>query len=160
MLKKLKPELNVVLLDGEEYGGIGSNHLSQQINDGKFGNIPWVLNLELTGKGGEYFFIGDYSGPLFDHIKSIFDCPVVRTPFNDSVIFRKNGIDSVVINPLPPLREATDEDKKNPNNVIYKGMLLDFKLLYNCHTPKDTIDTISTDDMKDFVEKILMKILE
>lgn len=160
MLKKLKPELNVVLTDGEEFGGIGSQRLSEQILDGKFGNIPWVLNLELTGKGGEYFFIGDYPGPLFDHIKTLFDCPVVRTPFNDSVIFQKNGIDSVVINPIPPIREATEDDLKDKYNVIYKGMVLDFKMLYNCHSPKDTIDTISPDDMKEFVEKVLIKILE
>jgi hypothetical protein len=29
----------------------------------------------------------------------------VDTPFNDSVVFRRNGIDSVVINPIPPINE-------------------------------------------------------
>jgi hypothetical protein len=47
------------------------------------------------------FFIGNYPGKLSNHIKLLFDCPVVDTPFNDSVIFRRNGIDSVVINPIP-----------------------------------------------------------
>ena len=27
-------------------------------------------------------------------------------------------------------------------------------MLFNCHTDKDTIDTISVDDMKEFVEEI------
>ena len=143
MIKKLMPHINVVLLDGEEYGGLGSQRVSEQINEGYFGTIDWVLNLELTGKGGDTFFIGDYRGLLFDHIKSIFDCVVYKTPFNDSVVFRKNGIDSCVINPLPTLTNGN----------------MDYSMLYNCHSSKDTIDTISVDDMKEFVEAVVLKIL-
>lgn len=153
MVKKLLPSINVVLLDGEEVGGLGSQRASEQINEGYFGNIDWVLNLELSGRGGKYFFIGEYPGKLTDHIKSLFDCPIVRTPFNDSVTFRKNGIDSVVINPLPPLTEGTSNVKWDDNTY------LDFKLLFNCHTSKDTLDTISVEDMKEFVEQVLIKIL-
>ena len=152
MVKKLKPETNVVLLDGEEVGGIGSQRVSDQIKNGDFGSIEWVLNLELTGKGGKYFFIGNYPGVLTDHIKSIFNCPVVNTPFNDSVIFNKNGINSVVINPLPPIDEETVV-KWDENTY------LDFKLLFNCHNVKDTIDTIDPNDMKEFVEEVVLKIL-
>ena len=153
MIKKLMPEMNVILLDGEEYGGVGSQRVSEQINDGYFGKIDWVLNLELTGKGGKYFFIGDYPGPLTNHIKSLFDCPVVRTPFNDSVIFRKNGIDSCVINPLPP----TD---KNTQVKWDETTYLQFDLLFNCHSSKDTIDTIDPKDMQEFVEEVVLKILK
>ena len=152
--KKLRPEINAVLLDGEEYGGIGSQHLSEQINAGEFGSIEWVLNYELTGKGGKYFFIGDYPGKLSDRIKSLFNCPVIRTPFNDSIIFRKNGIDSTVINPVPPV----SGDKKS--DVIFPdGTPLDTSILYNCHSPKDTIDTISVSDMKEFVDNVILKII-
>lgn len=153
MIKKLIPEMNVILLDGEEYGGVGSQRVSNQIKSGYFGKIDWVLNLELTGKGGKYFFIGNYPGPLTNHIKSLFDCPVVRTPFNDSVIFRKNGIDSCVINPLPPVDKKTGV-KWDENTY------LDFDLLFNCHSPKDTLDTISPDDMREFVEEVVLKILK
>ena len=152
MIKKLTPEINVVLLDGEEYGGVGSQRVSEQIKSGQFGSIDWVLNLELSGKGGKYFFIGDYPGPLTNHIKSLFNCPVVRTPFNDAVIFRKNGIDSCVINPLPP----TD---KNTQVKWDETTYLQFDLLFNCHSPKDTIDTIDPEDMKEFVEEVVLKIL-
>lgn len=152
MLKKLRPELNVVLTDGEEFGGLGSQRLSERINEGVWGQIDWVLNLELTGKGGKYFFIGDMPGKLTEHILSIFSCPVVRTPYNDSMTLRKNGIDSVVINPLPPCDEKTivqwDEET-----------FLDFKLLFNCHNERDSIDSISVDDMKEFVEEIVLKIV-
>lgn len=155
MIKKLKPETNVVLLDGEEVGGLGSEVISKKINDGYFGQIDWVLNLELTGKGGKYFFIGDYPGKLTNHIKSIFDCPVYQTPYNDSVTFRLNGIDSVVINPIPPLTEGKVSSVKWNENTY-----LDNSMLRNCHSDRDSLDTISTDDMKEFVEDVILKILE
>ena len=154
MIKKLMSHINVVLLDGEECGGLGSQRTSEQINDGYFGQIDWVLNLELTGKGGKYFFIGNYPGKLSDHIKSIFDCPITNTPYNDSVTFRRNGIDSVVINPIPPLNEGKTSSVKW-NDDTY----LDFSMLYNCHSYKDTIDTIDINDMKEFVEDVVLKIL-
>jgi len=153
MIKKLMPEMNVVLLDGEECGGLGSQRVSDQINEGYFDTIDWVLNLELTGKGGKYFFIGNYPGKLSNHIKSIFDCPITNTPYNDSVTFRKNGIDSCVINPIPPLNEGKSSVKWNDDTY------LDFSMLYNCHSSKDTIDTIDINDMKDFVEEVVLKIL-
>jgi len=152
MVKKRLPNINVVLLDGEEFGGYGSQRVSEQINNGEFGNIEWVLNLELTGKGGKHFFIGNYPGKLTDHIKSLFDCPIFQTPYNDSVTFRKNGIDSCVINPLPIVNEETD--------VKYGEVYLDSTMLYNCHSKRDTIDTIDIKDMKEFVEDILLKILK
>lgn len=157
VLKKLRPELNVVLLDGEECGGLGSTRLANCINRGDFGNICWVLNLELTGRGGKYFFIGDYPGNLTNHIKSIFDPPIITTPFNDSVILNRMGIDSVVINPLPPIIDGPiNESFPKWKNDLY----LDFRLLYNCHSKRDTIDTISIDDMKEFVEEVLLKIVD
>lgn len=155
MIKKLMPEMNVVLLDGEEVGGWGSQRCSELINDGFFGEIEWVLNLELTGKGGKYFFIGDYPGKLTDHIKSIFDCPIVRTPFNDSVTFIRNGIDSCVINPLPPTEDGEESVVKWDENTF-----LNFKLLFNCHNAKDTVDTISPDEMREFVEEVVIPILK
>jgi hypothetical protein len=153
MIKKLLPTMNVILLDGEEVGGIGSNRASEQINEGKFGDIEWVLNLELSGKGGKHFFIGDYPGPLTNHIKIIFDCPIVKTPFNDSVTFRRNGIDSVVINPLPPVLEGKTNVKWDDETY------LDYSMLFHCHSTKDTVATIDPADMKEFVEDVVLKIL-
>jgi len=153
-LKKLRPNLNVVLTDGEELGGIGSQRLAKKIKDGDFGSIAWVLNLELTGKGGKYFFIGDYPGPLTNHIKSIFDCPIVHTPFNDSVILKKKGIDSVVINPIPP----TEGNKQS--QVKYGDTYLDFSVLFRCHSPEDSVDKISPSDMKEFIEEVVLKIVD
>lgn len=155
MIKKLLPHINVVLLDGEEFGGLGSQRLSDMILDNYFGYIEWVLNLELTGKGGKYFFIGNYPGRLTDLILSKFKCPVVTTPFNDSVIFRRNNIDSVVINPIPPLPLGTKSNVKWDDDTY-----LDFSLLYNCHSSRDTVETIDVNDMREFVEDVIIKILE
>jgi hypothetical protein len=151
--KLLHPGLHVVLLDGEEVGGLGSQRLSEEINEGSFGTIDWILNLELTGRGGDTFFIGNYPGKLTDHIRGIFDCPIVNTPFNDSSIFRNNGIDSVVINPLPIL-----ESGESP--VKWGDQYLDFSMLHNCHNEKDTLDTISVGDMKLFVENVISPIIK
>jgi len=155
MIKKLRPNINVVILDGEESGGIGSQRVSEQINNGYFGKIDWVLNLELTGKGGKHFFIGNYSGNLFNHIKSLFDCPVYNTPFNDSVIFRRNGIDSCVINPIPPLNEGKISSVRWAD-----GIYLDSSILRNCHSEMDTINSIDVNDMKEFVEEVILKIID
>ena len=59
-IKKMRPDVNVVITDCEEYGKYGAYHLAEKINAGEDGKIAWVLNLELTGKGGETFFMGNY----------------------------------------------------------------------------------------------------
>lgn len=161
MLKKLLPEVHVVILDGEEIGGVGSQRLSYQIKNRKFGDIKWVLNLELTGKGGQYFFIGDYYGKLSDHIQFLFNkCSKNITLFNDSDIFFRNDIDSTVINTLPLM-----ETYESNSEIDYKfgvkwgNSYLNDDLIYLCHTNEDSLDTIDVDDMKEFVEEVLIKIL-
>ena len=150
--KLLRPEITVVLLDGEEVGGLGAHHLSEEIISGDFGEVEWILNLELTGRGGSTFFVGNYPGKLQDHIRGIFNCPIVSTPFNDAVIFREHGIDSVVINPLPILNEGTSP-------VMWEDSYLDYDMLFNCHTKRDTLDTISIEDMQEFVEGVIIPIV-
>ena len=153
-VKLLSPETNIVLLDGEEVGGLGAQRVAEQILNGKFGDISWVLNLELSGRGGDHFFIGNYPGKLSELIVEKFECPIISTPFNDSVIFQRNGIDSVVINPLPPLENG------KTSSVEYRGKYLDYDMLYHCHNSKDTVETIDPEDMKKFVEQVVLKIIE
>lgn len=150
-LKKMAPHIHVVLLDGEEVGGYGSQRVSEQILRGEFAEISYVLNLELSGRGGKRFFIGNYPGPLYDQIKSQFNPPTFNTPFNDSVIFRSNGIDSCVINPLPTtLNEGLEWDSTTK---------LDVSILHYCHSEKDTVQLISTKEMQEFTEEVVYKIL-
>jgi hypothetical protein len=154
-LKMLMPEIQVWLLDGEEVGGIGSQRCAESILQGEAGNVEWVLNLELSGSGGQRFFVGNYPGQLQTRILQKFGCPIVETPFNDAVIFRRNGIDSCVINPLPgiPL------DQVGAGQVVeYLGEALDLEILYRCHTPADSVDRISPVEMQEYVEKVLVPI--
>jgi hypothetical protein len=153
-LKLKVPEITVFLLDAEEIGGLGAKHAAQKIKSGEFGKIDWVLNLELSGKGGANFFIGDYPGKLSNQIIEKFKCPIVSTPFNDAVIFRQNGIDSVVINPLPILSEG------KVSQVKYGDNYLDFSMLSYCHSSMDSIGTIDVGDMQKFVEEVLVEIVK
>jgi hypothetical protein len=79
---------------------------------------------------------------------------VRQTLYNDSVTFRQNGIDSCVINTLPPTNG--DESRVKWDENIY----LDDSIIFNCHSSKDSLDTINIDDMKEFVEKVALKILK
>ena len=144
-LKLLAPHINVAILDGEEFGGSGSGYLSYQMRQGHYGVIDWILNLELTGIGGKDFLIctSNPNEPLSQRVKTMFKCDQVRVPFNDSVIFRANGFDSIVINPLP---------RK-------EGGELDMSILYRCHSVEDSVDKISIDDMRIFTKEVLLPIV-
>jgi hypothetical protein len=163
MTKINSPSTTVILLDGEEppMMGVGSQRSSEMIKAGEYGQCDWILNFELTGKGGHHFFIGNYDNELNNHIKGLFNCPVVQTPFNDAAIFLRNGITSTVINPLPPLEKKPGLFQRSFQEEIlsYDGTPLDFSILYNCHSMKDSVDTIDPKDMQDFVESVVVKIL-
>jgi len=144
-LKLQAPHINVAILDGEEPGGLGSEFLSYQMRQGHYGVVDWILNLELTGRGGKEFLIcnSNLDMPLSMKVRTMFECEIVNVPFNDSVIFRANGFDSIVINPLPR--------KKNGE--------LDMSILFLCHSMKDSVDKISIEDMKVFTEEVLLPLV-
>jgi hypothetical protein len=143
--KTLMPEVNVVLTDGEEIGGIGAKRTAEKINEGYFGDIEFVLNFELTAVGGKNFFIEDYrQSSLYQRVERLFPgVDTLFTPFHDGIILRKYGIDSVVINPLPRL----------PNGK------LDYKLLHLCHSTKDDMSIVNFNDMKEFCEEVVVPII-
>ncbi len=144
-LKQLAPHINVAILDGEEPGGLGSNRLSSQMKAGDYGVIDWILNLELTGIGGKDFLIcnSNMDKSLSKRVRDLFICDIIGVPFNDSVIFRKNGFDSIVINPLPRMENGK----------------LDMSVLFRCHSMSDSVDKISIEDMKVFTEEVLLPIV-
>lgn len=152
MIKKNRPEVNVVILDGEELGGLGAKRLSERIKNGEF-KCKWILNLELTGIGGKNFFVGDMGTNLTTWIANRFECPIVKVPFNDSVIFTRFGIDSTVINPLPICEKET-------RIVTKDGDYLDQSVLFRCHKMEDSVDKIKVIEMKEFVEDICLKIID
>jgi hypothetical protein len=141
---KLKnKDINLLILDGEEppYFGAGSDIMSEYIKENKI-KVRWILNLELTGFG-KYFFIDDYNTRLSDHLKNLYktDLVIIDTPFNDSTIFRSNGLESNVLTTFDMINES-----------------MDISHLSNCHSTLDSLSTIKIDDMKSFVENTLHNI--
>lgn len=146
-LKLERPDIGVILTDGEEIGGIGAKRFCERIQMGEIPQPEWILNLELTGKGGNDFFIGGEgsNGPLGASIMGRFDkCTRYCTPFNDAEIFRRHGLDSLVINPLPRLGSGE----------------FDWSGLARCHSISDSLETIDVADMQQFVEEVLVPIMD
>lgn len=144
--KILNPEIHVAITDCEEFGGRGAQRLSEKINEGYFGELEFVVNLELTAVGGMNFFTENFpQSKMYQKIMSLFpNTPTVPVPFHDGMILRRNQIDSLVINPLP-LNEQGQ---------------LDMRYLGYCHTPMDTIGLANYDDMDNFVRNVLTPIIK
>jgi hypothetical protein len=138
--KILNPNLTVVITDCEEFGGKGSHRTCQKIKEGHFGQIDYVVNLELTAVGGTSFFTEMYpTSPLFQKIQSLFpNTPTLMVPFHDGMIVRGHGIDSLVLNPLPRVNGK-----------------LKTELLSYCHSLKDSITLANYQDMDDFVRYVV-----
>jgi hypothetical protein len=143
-LKLLMPDTTIVFTDGEELGGIGADRLATMIKAGEYGSIRWVVNLELTAVGGTNFIVGRKRNSLFNYIRETFECE----PFDDTMarsdasILHEKGIQSCVITTLPKV------DGKN-----------NYGLINYCHGKMDTIGLANYDDMKEFVEKVLVKLV-
>ena len=140
----LRPEVGLVFTDGEEIGGVGAARWASQLETLHKSSIS-VLNLELTGRGGLNWFIGDDPmGKLKNYLVTNFNPDLVRVPFNDSVVLRRLGVDSCVINPLPKLESGE----------------WDFARLRWCHSQFDRVEEISVEEMQQFVEGVIIKIID
>jgi len=136
---KLNKSIHVVFTDCEEFGGRGAQRLSERINDGVFGNVEYVVNLELTACGTRF---------LCENVKDSRLCRFllddgfagVSTPFNDSVILRANDIDSICITIIP------DEELLQ---VLRTGYCETWSL---CHQSNDVVENAIEEDMNKFLE--------
>ena len=169
LLKTRRPHVPLTFTDGEEFGGFGAKRLGHRMLEKSVPGAPYaraVLNLELTGRGGKYFFLGKGLGEDSDlslFIQDIFDCPTYHVPFNDAVILDSMGIDSVVINPLPPLLESEKTWQVGYNDtdpIVYLGEHLNKRVLHLCHSPEDKVKRLSNADMKDFISDVLEPIVK
>jgi hypothetical protein len=139
------PEVNIVLLDAEEppYMGLGSANFSRHLKEN---GIPhkYIINLELTGYGN-CVCIGTRGGESKMLLESKFDnysdfyLSEVETPFSDTDIFLKNGMDSILLMLLP-----------------IKGNKLLTERMYNCHTDRDTVDKMNYRDMDKLVNTLTL----
>lgn len=107
--KEINTNIIVAFPDCEEYGGVGAQIISQDIQNGKYGNVKYVLNLELTAHGQHIWqefmpYRFKQKNSLTDKLYSFLGSENIESspiPFADSTIFQKNEIDSVTIGTLP-----------------------------------------------------------
>jgi len=164
-LKTIRPDINVALVDGEEppVMGAGSFHFGEMVKKGKL-NCKWVLNLELSGIGGENFFIGNYNTDLTKKIKEKFGCATMNVPFNDaSILISKHGINSALINPCPLKSEweivqlgALDSD----SDIDFdddEDLQLEYDEIYDklIHLDPDSTEYLEVEDRLEEVENRL-----
>lgn len=132
-IKKLNPELNVAFLDSEEfpYFAAGSSHMAQRIVNEELTLPEFVINLELTGRGNNWY-LGKNQGVISTNkIQSFRKCTEMEVPISDSTRFLEYDIDAVVLTLIP-------EDE--------------IDIIYKCHSEEDNIDNISISDMQTFVK--------
>lgn len=147
-LKKKKPKRNVFIAftDLEEFGQFGAQRLANQIKEGNYGDIKYVINNELTAKGdavwveneGEQNWeinkkINEFNGTIFK--KEL-------VPPNDSNSFRRYGLESLCFGILP--RDQVEDRFPSIWTV--------------CHSLADKYEDANEEDMKNYVQ-FLSKII-
>lgn len=161
LIKDVELEKNVIVcfVDGEEFasattgGAVQIGKLHQSKTE-PFENVQYAINLELTGRG-KHLWADNYSNLRSDHksdlinvIKNEFkDTIEVRTPYSDSVALIKYGIDSVCIGIFNDRDVESYNDRQHPPT---------WRL---CHSYHDSFDKISEEDMNEFVNNILFKLV-
>lgn len=137
--KKLSKNVAVVFTDCEECGGLGAQRLSDRILDSQFGLVTDVVNSELTALGGAIWMekagvvSSTLAGKLSGHEFTVKGCP-----FNDSIVLRRNGINSVCFGILP-------EDEVNNQMYGVPTWAL-------CHSENDVYDNSDQEDMSKYVD--------
>jgi hypothetical protein len=134
----------IVFTDKEECGGVGARRMSGRLLRGDFGQFEYNINLELTGLGRSMWidsenFRHETKTPSIlkmDEVLGETGYHNVSTPFSDSVIFRRCGIDSLCIGILPAEELATGRHDT----------------WHLCHSETDTIDKCNADDMSNFTD--------
>jgi hypothetical protein len=99
---KLKYNVLIAFVDFEErcdHQIAGSTHLARKINEGEFGPVALVLNLELTAYGEEIWFstFGDVQSDDIERLMEFGAGHRVRVPLNDALHFGKENIPAFCI---------------------------------------------------------------
>ena len=89
----------VVFTNYEEtasYEKAGAKEIAEQIQDGLFGDVELVVNLELTSIG-RFVCVNNYPKISLDKITN---CIETTTPFNDAAVLWKNNIPAICVGTL------------------------------------------------------------
>ena len=145
-LTKNKPANNVVIafVDAEEIvqpAICGAQKLGQNIKSGKYGQVKYAINLELTANGRNYWLSHRTDNLLSKTIREIQpNTKRVRTPYNDSFVLEMLGLASVCIGSL---------NDGNMSQVSTQGYCKTWAL---CHNMADTFESQAVEgDMDLFV---------
>ena len=121
---------------------MGAKALAKRVRpiQNKGNAIKWVLNLELTGKGGRNFIHSSYGQGLSNILKEFKPLALdIEIPQNECRELIKEGNDSEVITTIPVINGVPD-----------------FSILKNSHSLDDSLENISIDDMVVFVNEVLL----
>lgn len=139
----------IVFTDKEECGGVGARRMSGRLLRGDFGDIEYLINLELTGLGTAFWIDRENirrglediaktpSMIKCDEILGLGGYHEVYTPFSDAQIFRRCGIDALCVGILP-VEELRGIGRKETWSL--------------CHSETDTIEKCNAKDMADFTD--------
>lgn len=138
-LKNKKYPIDIIIVDNEEFGMSGSAYLAKQINMGKYGKNPSVVNLELTGFG-EILHIEDQDDSILHKKIMSFKNDTVswHVPANDSYRLRAYGVDSICLGILP----QDEIDYRNKHGFA--------KCWSKMHSNLDKFEDANDNDMKNF----------
>jgi len=147
--------------------------------------VKWIFNLELTGAGKTFFIDNadtQLSKCIQKHFPEAF---VTGTPFNDAMVFRNHGFESNVVTCVnikeePDVPNWWEKEKEDQETIDYMEdddgnfvpdslekvqkkeepkpkmrIVPDMSPLYHSHGPADSVDKMSMEDMKNFVENVV-----
>lgn len=141
-IKEENPELNknvyIIFLDCEETGGRGSRHNATLIDEGKYGDVKFIANSELTAKGDTiwmepYITNTDYEDKINEINEEV---EKKGCPFSDAASYRSVGLKQAICFGILPAEQVQGR----------------FPAIWSlCHSSRDVFDA-NKEDMANYVD--------
>lgn len=147
----LEQSVLIGFTDCEEIGGRGIDKLNIEIQSGKYGNLECIYALELTACGTEFWVSGSQKGSTeSDKLQTAIgdkELNFVRTPYNESVNSRREGMTACCIGILPVSEIEV---------VKQRGYCSTWAL---CHNMEDTFERSANEEEMDNFVNVLTKLI-
>lgn len=145
--KILNKNVLIVWTDAEEIvspATCGAKRLAILSKLGFFGKVTEAINLELTANGECLWISTLEHKELANEIASKYNGQRVKTPYNDAFVLEKNGMKSVCIGTLT---------ERELEIAIQQEFCQTWAL---CHSEEDIFYNANANEMKSFVENVLL----